>query len=102
MLNEEVDMVEIVDYMLQKGKKAKVTPIIISGPYDYHKTKKVWEKFKIFLKDHDIIYYQINAINGSILTKLLHLIYLSDYASIYFSILTKTDHSPVEPIKYFK
>tara|TARA_B110001454_G_scaffold133637_1_gene124409 strand:+ start:374 stop:1378 length:1005 start_codon:yes stop_codon:yes gene_type:complete len=83
-------------------KKSDVTPIIISGPDDYHKTKKIWKKFKIFLKEHDISYYQINTVNGSILTKLVYLIYLCDYASVYFSVLTETDPSPVEPIKYFK
>ena len=83
-------------------KKSDVTPIIISGPDDYHKTKKIWKKFKIFLKEHDISYYQINTVNGSILTKLTYLIYLCDYASVYFSVLTETDPSPVEPIKYFK
>jgi glucose/mannose-6-phosphate isomerase len=83
-------------------KKSDVTPIIISGPDDYYKTKKIWEKFKIFLKEHDISYYQINTVNGSILTKLTYLIYLCDYASVYFSVLTETDPSPVEPIKYFK
>jgi len=83
-------------------KKSDVTPIIISGPDDYYKTKKIWEKFKIFLKEHDISYYQINTVNGSILTKLVYLIYLCDYASVYFSVLTETDPSPVEPIKYFK
>ncbi len=83
-------------------KKSDVTPIIISGPDDYYKTKKIWKKFKIFLKEHDISYYQINTVNGSILTKLTYLIYLCDYASVYFSVLTETDPSPVEPIKYFK
>jgi glucose/mannose-6-phosphate isomerase len=83
-------------------KKANVIPIIISGPDDYHKTKILWKKFKIFLKERNINYYQINTVNGSILTKLVYLIYLCDYASIYSSILTETDPSPVEPIKYFK
>ena len=83
-------------------KESNVTPIIISGPDDYHKTKKIWEKFKTFLKERNISYYQINTIDGSILTKLVYLIYLCDYASIYFSILNETDPSPVEPIKYFK
>lgn len=83
-------------------KKADVTPIIISGPDDYYKTKKIWEKCKIFLNKLNIDYYQINAVKGSILTKLVYLIYLCDYASIYASILTGTDPSPVEPIKYFK
>ncbi len=83
-------------------KKSDVTPIIISGPDDYYKTKKIWEKFKIFLKERNISYYQINTVNGSILTKLVYLIYLCDYASIYFSILNEYDPSPVEPIKYFK
>lgn len=83
-------------------KKANVTPIIISGPDDYHKTKILWKKFKIFLNEHDVDYYQINTVEGSILTKLVYLIYLCDFASIYYSVLTKTDPSPVEPIKYFK
>jgi len=83
-------------------KKADVTPIIISGPDDYYKTKKIMEKCKIFLNKLNIDYYQINTVEGSILTKLIYLIYLCDYASIYTSILTETDPSPVEPIKYFK
>lgn len=82
--------------------KSNVSPIIISGPDDYNKTKILWGKFKIFLNELNIDYYQINSVNGSILTKLVYLIYLCDYASIYASILAGIDPSPVEPINYFK
>ena len=81
---------------------SEVTPIIICGPDDYIKTQEIWNQLEKFFTKHKIDYRIINSISGSILTKLVYLIYLCDYTSIYRSILLKTDPSPVKSIDYFK
>ena len=69
---------------------------------DYDKTKKRWTFVEEYFKEHKINYVIIESLDGSILTKLICLIYLLDYASIYAAIYSKTDPTPVKPIEYFK
>jgi glucose/mannose-6-phosphate isomerase len=83
-------------------KKSNVTPIIICGPNDYEKTQTLQLQLEKFFKEHNINFYTVNSISGSILTKLVYLIYLCDYASIYAAILSKSDPTPVDAINYFK
>ena len=52
--------------------------------------------------ENKINYVTIQSRNGSIITKLICLIYLLDYASIYAAICSETDPTPVKPINYFK
>ena len=47
-------------------------------------------------------YIEIDSIEGSILSKLINLIYILDYASIYKAVLMKTDPTPVKSIQYIK
>jgi glucose/mannose-6-phosphate isomerase len=47
-------------------------------------------------------YQEILSINGNILSKIISLIYLLDYALICKVVLDKTDPSPVKPIDYIK
>ena len=42
------------------------------------------------------------SVNGSILSKIINLIYLLDYATIYKSILDGVDPSPVKSIDFIK
>ena len=83
-------------------KKSNVQPIIITGKDDYKKTKQlqkiIIEYFKIQKIDSKII----SSPNGSILSKLIYLIYLLDYASIFKAILNKTDPGPVKSIDFIK
>ena len=81
---------------------SNVQPILIQGVDDHFKTKERWNLVKEFLTGKDIEYKEIFSVNGSILTKLVCLIYTLDFTSIYNSILRGIDPTPVKSIDYIK
>jgi glucose/mannose-6-phosphate isomerase len=81
---------------------SNLLPIIIEGEDDYIKTKERWIILKEFFNSKQIKFNEIKSIHGNILSKLVHLIYLFDYTSIYRAVLSETDPSPVEPIDFIK
>ena len=83
-------------------KKSNVKPILIQGQDDFFKTKERWEIFKEFLNNNEVEFFEILSENGSIIKKLICLIYILDYASIYKAILTETDPTPVKSINFIK
>lgn len=83
-------------------KPSTVKPILLQGQDDYIKTKERWTIFKEYFEKNHIDYRQVVSPEGSILTKLVYLIYLLDYASIYYAILNNTDPSPVKSIDFVK
>jgi glucose/mannose-6-phosphate isomerase len=72
-------------------------PILIQGSDDYIKTKERWKFLKEFFNDHEVV-----SINGNILSKLMHLIYLLDYTTVYLAIKNEIDPSPIKPIDFIK
>ena len=83
-------------------KRSKIKPILLTGKNDYMKTKERWKVVKKFFDINKIQYKEICSSNGHILTKLVNLIYLLDYSSIYLAVLSKTDPTPVKPIEFIK
>ena len=83
-------------------KRSKIKPILLTGKNDYVKTKERWKVVKKFFDINKIQYKEICSSNGHILTKLVNLIYLLDYSSIYLAVLSKTDPTPVKPIEFIK
>ena len=83
-------------------KRSKIKPILITGENDYIKTKERWRVVKKFFDMNKIQYREIRSTDGHILTKLVNLIYLLDYSSIYLAVLSKTDPTPVKPIEFIK
>jgi len=83
-------------------KESSVHPILIQGTDDYIKTKERWIILKKYFEENKIDFKEIYSVEGHILTKLVSLIYIFDYASIYKAILTKTDPSPVKSINFIK
>lgn len=77
-------------------------PILIEGVDDYIKTKERWAVIEEFFSEHNIEYWKITSPSGSILTKIINLIYLLDYASIYKAVLIGVDPFPVKSIRYIK
>ena len=49
-----------------------------------------------------IDFREIHSVSGNILTKVISLIYILDYTSIYRAVLSKIDPSPVSSIDYIK
>lgn len=82
--------------------KSNVSPVIFSGKDDYFKTTERWKIIKEFFESKDIKYFLIKSMEGSILSKITNLIYLSDYSSIYSSVLNNVDPSPIDSIDFIK
>ncbi len=81
---------------------SNIQPILIQGTDDYVKTKERWQIFEDYFNEKKIGFYQVPSVNGSILTKMMSLIYLLDYASIYKAFLRKIDPTPTSSITYIK
>ena len=79
-----------------------VQPILLRGTDDYIKTKERFSIIEQFFTDNEIDYKVITSVDGNILTKIISLIYLLDYASIYSAILGRIDPTPVKSINYIK
>ena len=83
-------------------RNSNMQPILIQGYDDYFKTKERWEILKEFFNSKQIEYKEIHSMNGSIISKIINLIYLLDYTSIYHSVISKIDPSPVSAIDFVK
>jgi len=79
-----------------------VQPILLQGFDDYVKTKERFLIIEKFFDDRQIDFLSVSSIAGNILSKIISLIYLFDYASIYRAILSEIDPSPVKSIDYIK
>jgi len=83
-------------------KKSNMLPILIRGINDNMKTQERWEILKEFFQENNIKFKEIISIDGNILSKLINLIYLLDYSTIYKAVLDHTDPSPVKAIDFIK
>lgn len=79
-----------------------VKPVLIQGKDDYTKTKRLWKVLGSYFDTKGIEFKEIKSVDGSILTKLVTLIYLLDYSTIYKAVLLKRDPSPINAIEYIK
>ncbi len=83
-------------------RESIVNPILIIGKDDHIKTKERGRIIKKFFQEKNIEYSEIISINGSILSKLINLIYFFDFVTIYKSIIDRIDPSPVNSIDFIK
>jgi len=83
-------------------RKSDIQPILIEGQDDYIKTKERWIILKEYFEENKIDFKEIISVDGSILTKLINLIYQLDFATIYKAVFTGIDPSPVKSIDYVK
>ena len=83
-------------------RSSKVQPILLRGIDDNIKTKERWEIFKEYFKKNGIESKEIFSVKGNIISKIVNLIYLLDYASFYLAIKMKTDPTPVNSIDFIK
>ena len=83
-------------------KKSNVVPILIMGKDDHVKTKERWLILKDFFHQKNIEYKEIFSIEDNILSKLITLIYLLDYTTIYKAVLDGVDPTPVKSIDFIK
>ena len=83
-------------------KNSSVQSILIQGKDDHIKTRERYNIIKEYFHQNKIDYMEITSIEGSILSKLINMIYILDYCSIYKAILTETDPTPVKSIDFIK
>jgi glucose/mannose-6-phosphate isomerase len=83
-------------------KKSVVQPILLCGEDDYSKTKERFLIIEKYFVKNDINYKIIHSVSGNILSKIISLIYLFDYSSIYYAVISKVDPSPVKSIDFIK
>jgi len=83
-------------------KSSNIQPILIEGTDDFVKTKERWQILKEYFDTNQINYKEIFSVKGNILSKLINLIYLFDYATIYHAVISKVDPSPVNSIDFVK
>ena len=81
---------------------SKVQPILMRGHDDHIKTIERWNILKEFFIDKKIECFEIESINGNILSKIVNLVYLLDYSSIYHAVLNHIDPSPTNSIDFVK
>lgn len=83
-------------------KQSIVKPVLIQGKDDHFKTKERWKILEEYFNSKKINYKKINSIEGNILSKIVNLIYLCDYSTIYAAVLNNTDPTTVDSINYIK
>jgi glucose/mannose-6-phosphate isomerase len=84
------------------NRKSSFQPILLQGKDDVKTTKERWTILKEFFKSKNIEYKEIISEDGNILTKIICLIYVLDYSSIFLAIKLKVDPSPVVAIDFIK
>lgn len=57
---------------------------------------------KQYFEKNKIDFWEIVSIEGNILSKLINLIYLFDYTSIYCAVMSNADPSAIKSIDYIK
>lgn len=79
-----------------------VQPVLIRGRDDHIKTKERWNILKEYFDQKNIDFMEVMSVKGNILTKLINLIYLLDYSTIYMALLSKNDPSTIDSIDFIK
>ena len=82
--------------------KSNVCPILLRGKDDYIKTKVLWKIIIKYFEINKINYLSLTSVSGNILSKIVNLVYLLDYATIYRAVMTKIDPTPVHSIDFVK
>jgi glucose/mannose-6-phosphate isomerase len=109
-LQENAKTHAIIEDVIESGHNGIVSwerpsimvPILIEGTDDHLKTKERWNILRQYFDENDIKYKEIFTVNGGILSKILCLIYLLDYTTIYNAVRLGIDPSPVKSINFIK
>lgn len=83
-------------------RSSNMNPIMIIGQDDHDKTKERWKILREYFETNSIDYKEIFTVNGNILSKIMCLIYMLDFSTIYYAIKLGIDPSPVKSIDFIK
>ena len=81
---------------------SSMVPIMIEGKDDHIKTKDRWRILREYFETNNIEYKEILTVDGNILSKIMCLIYMLDYSTIYYSIRLGVNPSPIRSIDFIK
>lgn len=82
--------------------RSNLQPILIQGKDDFAKTKVLWKIMEEYFSENKIDYRIIHSVSGGILSKIVNLIYLLDYSTIYRAIMSRIDPTPIKSIEFVK
>ena len=83
-------------------RPSDMVPIMIEGTDDHTKTKERWAILRQYFEENSITYKEISSPDGGILSKIMSLIYLLDYATIYYAVGLGVNPSPIKSIDFIK
>ena len=83
-------------------RPSESVPIMIEGVDDHIKTKERLIILRQYFEENNIIYKEVSSIGGGILSKIMCLIYLLDYSTIYYATRLGIDPSPIKSIDFIK
>ena len=83
-------------------KPSSMIPILIEGNDDHIKTKDRWKILREYFERNGIKYKEILTVDGNILSKIMCLIYMLDYSTIYYAVRLGIDPSPTQSIDFIK
>jgi len=83
-------------------RPSSMVPVMIEGTDDHIKTKERWEILHQYFDENQIKYKEIFTVDGGILSKIVCLIYLLDYATLYCAVQLGIDPSPIKSIDFIK
>ena len=83
-------------------RSSDMVPIMIKGEDDHIKTKERWNIVRQYFNQNNIEFKEVNSVTGGILSKIMHLIYVLDYSSIYYAIRLGVNPTPIKSIDYIK
>jgi len=83
-------------------RSSNMNPIMIIGKDDHEKTKERWKILQEYFEANSIEYKEIFTVDGNILSKIMCLIYMLDFSTIYYAIKLGIDPSPVKSIDFIK
>ena len=83
-------------------RSSDMVPIMIEGEDDHIKTKERWNIIRQYFDQNNIEYNEVRSVTGGILSKIMCLIYLLDYSSIYYAIRLGINPTPIKSIDFIK
>jgi len=109
-LQENAKTHAIIEDIIESGhngivsweRPSDMVPIMIEGKDDHIKTKERWTILRQYFEENNITYKEISSLDGGILSKIMSLIYLLDYATIYYAARLGIDPSPIKSIDFIK
>lgn len=81
---------------------SSVQPILLQGQDDHLQTKQRWKIFQEYFEENNIDYREVHSVKGSLLSKIVNMVYLLDYVSIYRAVLSGINPFPIKSTEFVK